>query len=368
MRYLAGILVLTSLALPAWADSISMASGLNYDKVTVTDAGNGGVTFQTGSGAGVSKLVREVGQITLAGDDAFNKAEGLLAQKKFAEAAAAYAGSSRTGWKKTLASQRRLQALDGAGKFDEAVALWLELVDAANGARGALGLKPANMPAKESKLLANVETALKARLEKTGPADVTAVARQMLVDVYERQGKLEEASALQQRIVASNPGTVANPTATPSAAATAAQLKIARLAVDGGKFKEALAAVNPIMEQVSAADLPEALYILGRGQVASVPDQAEPAESSPVLVEAALNLMRVVGSYPAHERAADCLYWAAVANERLGHQRAAQTAYAAVVSRYAKSPVAKDAAAAVERLKKESAPSSRPASGPGTVN
>jgi tetratricopeptide (TPR) repeat protein len=366
----------------AQADSVKV-KGMPYDSVTITAVADGQITFRTSAGALVTKPLKDVASINLAGDPAFTKAEGLLADKKFAEAAAAYAtASGGDAWKKTLLSCRLLAANDQAGRIDEAAKAWIDLLSVSAGA-ATLAMKPVTLGEKGSaandKAIALVKTAADAAKN----ADARNALRGLLADLYERQGKIDEASAIAKTLVGETPtsrptagtgtGTVGTPTGTgatstpavapaPTGASAAAALRMAKLNMDKGDLAGAISQIEPRLNDCTRAELPQALYVLGRCQLDLARTDGDADHARDTCVRAGLNLMRVAVFFPDHEYAADALLRAGLANEGLKNVTAARSAYSGVVSRYAASPQAKDAATALERMKNApAAPAKAPA-------
>lgn len=85
---LAALLPLMAAA-PASSDTVKLTNGLVYDQVTVIAVAGGTIQFRT-AGAQPIKSLRDLALVKLTGEEDFNRAEGLLAAGRYAEAAQAY--------------------------------------------------------------------------------------------------------------------------------------------------------------------------------------------------------------------------------------------------------------------------------------
>ena len=259
----------------AGADAIKLTNGLTYDQVAITDVSNGVIIYVMPNGQALSRGMAEVAQVTLTGNDAFNEAEALMQEGKCDEAAGAYtrAESGVSGWRAALIAHRLLVAAEGAGKADVAVRRWLTITDAGGAQAAALALRPRKLAPAGDKandaaiaLLAN-----KVDLVKS-PAYQRAI-RELLVDLYQRQGRLAEAQAMAKALaeaagVKTQPAGLGptgagerpeptGPAAKPGVAA--AQLRLASLAMQRGQHAEVVRMLEGQQNSFTAAELPVAL-------------------------------------------------------------------------------------------------------------
>ncbi len=345
-------------AAEAPGDVVKLTSGLVYDPVTVTDVDNGQIAFRT-LGSRPSKPLRELASVTLTGEKRFNAAEELFAKGKYDEAAAAYlaaATATDKPWRKRLIQYRRMAALAAAGKIDEALKLWLAMVDAAGVTKGTLDLRPRKLPPAGSKANDRAVALLEGKAKQISSAAYRGAIVLALAELHERQGRIGQAQALRESLGTSG----GRPTAgTPPPAALArtssanALLRSANTWLQRGECEKVAQAVKKNLKVFRAGDLPSALYLLGRAQSELAKREKDPKDARELLLRAGLNLMRTVVFFPASDEAPHALLSAGQVNERLGNLGAARSAYSAVVSGFSGSPAAEQARAALARTRKE---------------
>ncbi len=122
---------------------------------------------------------------------------------------------------------------------------------------------------------------------------------------------------------------------------------MAGLSLQQSKFAEAVTTLEGRLTEVSAADLPAALSILGKSQYGLARAESDKEKAKQQLTLAGLNLMRVAVFYQDSAPAAESLFLAGEINTRLDNAAAAVSAYEAVKSKYPRSEFAKKAAAAL---------------------
>ncbi len=338
MRRLAFILMLAAPVSLAGADSLRLTSRVTYDPVTINAVVNGAVQFQA-AGNDVSKPLTELAKIEISDSPEFNKAEESLAAKKYADAATGFGAVAKasTGWRKTLAEYRQMTALELSGKVDEAQAVWLALCDAANGSPGTLALRPKRMPAKGEAANDRAIALLKAKLPAVTGAYQKALA-QAMSELYERQGDAVSAQNVLQ---------------TTNGATQSGQLKLAMAHYRQGQFDKAAGVVEASLKELSPADLPTGLLLLGQCQGELAKAHKDAAASRELLLKAGLNYMQIVADFADSDEAPQALFLAGGVNEQLGNVPAARAAYESVLARYGQSLWAKQAAGALESLKKK---------------
>ena len=337
------------------ADSIKLTSGVKYPPVTVVGAADGMVQFRIGRRRVLSKPLNEVAEIALVGNDTFNRAETFFRTGKYVEASASYsaAAAAATGWQKMLIRYRLLAAHEKAEKIDKAVTLWLEIVDAAKASDGSVALRPRNLAPAGSSANDKAIAALAAKVKKVTEASYLEAMRGLLVDLYERQGRLPEAQATAALLAGkatTRPSGKPGPAVAP-AGSMPVRLRQAGLALKAGEYKKVVSFVEPALKKYPPTELSTALYLLGGAQLGLARAETKKDKAGQLLLDAGLNLVRVVANYPGSTEAPDALLLAGEVSERLKNFSAAKAAYSAVISRYSRSPAAKKAQAARERIK-----------------
>lgn len=359
LHRLAALLGLLAAA-PAAGDMIKLTNGLRYEPVTVTAVGAGTIQFRTAGGLPIKRLA-DLAAVNLTGETLFNRAEGLLGEGKHAEAAAAYALAYQGAtivWKKTLIRYRHMTAAEAAGQIDEALRLWLELADGAGGDKGVLALRPRKLAPKASPANERAIGLLKAKSDQVKATAYRDAILQGLVDLYERQGRLKEAQAIQATLagrVGPPSGAEGNgpssPAVAPPTGSANAQLRLAGLLLKRSQYDKVVSTVQPTLTRLTSADLPAALYMLGRAQLELAGQAPDEKDARKLVLVAGLNLMRVVVFFPDGQEAPHALLLAGQANEKLGNYAAARSAYAAVIRRFSATPAAESAQAAMARIK-----------------
>ncbi len=336
------------------ADSIKLTSGIMYDPVKIMGASDGMIRFLWGKST-LSKPVSKVAFINITDDGNFTKGENLLGQGKYAEAEKAYSSAQRTAtkWKKTLIDYRLLAVSNAAGDIDKSTARWLKIVDDANASAGALSLRPKKLAPPKSKANDRAITLLNGKIKETKSDAYVKAIRELLVDLYERQGQLAKARAEAMKLAGKTPTSKpSNGTKTLPVGSANVQLRLASLSMKDGQFDEVIELLQPRMKQFAAPELPTAMLLLGKARLEKAKAEPKKPASRKLLIEAGLDLMRVAVFFTSSSEAPHSLFLAGEVNERLGNARGAKAAYSAVVRRYAKSPAAKDAKKAMERMKK----------------
>ncbi len=348
-------------AASARADSIKLTNGLVYDPVTILGVANGMVRFQMSGGNAISKSISELAVVGISDDKNFTLAEGLFQQGKYAEAEKAYSAARRLAaadWKKTLIDYRLLAVSESAGQIDKATALWLKIVDDAGASAGALALRPRKLAPAQNEANDRAIALLKGKVKEVASDAYVKAIRQLLVDLYERQGQLDEAKAEVARL-AGKPETPDTQTSsaktrpeTPPVGSADVQLRLASLSLKQGQYEQVVNQLQPKMNQFTADGLPSAMLLLGRAKLELSKQNQNESAARKLLLEAGLDLMRVVVFFGSGNEAPHALLSAGQVNERLGNAEAAKAAYWAVVERFAQSPAAKEAQKALEGMKK----------------
>ena len=344
------------------ADSIKLTNGLTYDRVTILGVADGVVRFQMRSGTTIRKSISKIAVVSITDDKNFVRGETLLQQGKHAEAEKAYSAAGRlaaAGWKKTLIDYRLLAVNNAAGQIDKATARWLKIVDDAGVSAGVLALRPRKLAPARSKANDLAIALLKAKAQKADPAYLKAI-RQLLVDLYERQERLAEARVIAAQLVGKTTTPKTKPSAngktrpeTPPVGSANAQLRLASLSLKQGRYEQVVRQLQPRMKKFTVADLPSAMLLLGRAKLGLSKQKQDKSAAEKLLLEAGLDLMRVVVFFGSSDEAPYALFLAGQVNERLGNAEAAKAAYSTVANRFAKSPATKEAQKALERMKKK---------------
>lgn len=334
------------------ADSVVLKNGLRYEPATVMRAADGIIAFRLGGGRMIRKSLTRVATVKIDGQTDFNRAEDLLKEGKLTQAVAAYNQAQKTaavGWRKTLAGYRLLSAAEEARDIETAVKQWLEIVDVANASDGAMAVRPRKLAAPRS---AGNDRAIKLLKAKAGVVEdkrhLRAI-RELLMDLYEQQGRLQEARALAARLAGqTQPQTDAAPVR--PRGSNQANLRLTRLSLKSGRHREVLHRLQPLLKAFSAAELPSAFYLMGAAQLELSKKQRDPDKARALLLESGLNLMRVVALFPDSGDLAGALLRAGEVNERLKNPEGARAVYSELVGRHGRSPEARKAKDALKRL------------------
>jgi len=360
----------------ASADDITLTTGLKYSNVVVAGVEDYQMTFRVAGGATITKFVIEIKVMDLQGLDSFNQAEKLMAQKtpQAAEAVRAYDAVTNLEsrpWLKKLLQYRRVRALGQAGTVVRATQEWLAVLDEDGASAGGVALQPARLAEKGSQDNLEAISVLEKKLQglKKDIPYWQAVG-QVLMRLYRQEGLDEKADKLAGGLAGkpalpSKPAkgdTVAKGPETPpdnAGAATAAQTQMQAFVtlIRPGQKKEvledALAKLQGGMKRYPDSQLPQAMLFCGKAQLLLAQSAAGGAKMA-LLLDAGLDLMRVVAYYGDAPEAGEALYLAGKVNAALGNGGAARAAYEEVVNRYGDSEAAQQAQAELGKAKPRS--------------
>jgi tetratricopeptide (TPR) repeat protein len=346
-------------AAPAAGDTVK--TKLPYEQVVVTDVADGAIQFRAAGGSVLTKPISEVSYVEINNAEDLNKAEKLFQEGKTAQAVEAYAEAMKSalGWKRALLRYRLMAACESAGQIDQAVRVWMEFCDEST-TPAHLGLRPRKIAPAGNAANDKAIALLNDQIAKVKSGGYLREMRQLLVDLYERQGKLEQAQAV-AALLAGSARPVATRTTTGAVEANSPpavppkggdpQLRLAGLSLKSNQFAEVVGMLEPRLKSLAAADLPAALYYLGQAQLELARKETYAAARKDLLLKAGLNLMRVLANYSDSEFAPSALFSAGAVNELLGNAAAAERAYAEVVRRFGAGEAGKKASAALEALK-----------------
>lgn len=350
----------------AGGDEIVLTSGIPISDAIIRDVRSGVITFRIIGGSTVTKSLADIKQIKLTRAPSFNKAEAAMASKPPdpAAAVAAYDAASTEGgqeWFKALLTFRRLRALVQAGMVDRAVEDWLAIMDREGASAAAVRLRPKRPAPKGSPRNKKAVRLLEKRLSAVrGKKDYVEALRRMLMLLYRTEGLTKKADEL-AKALAGEPAKPGSPTSTgPAAIVPAAggelgkQLEAARTLVRRGQtpanLRTALKRVEANLKRFDEAQLGEALLVAGKAR-AYLAEGLSGDEKRKMLLDAGLDLMRVVAHFPGTPEAMEALFEAGGVNARLGNVQAAKHAYREVINRAGdKAPLTARARKALDSL------------------
>ncbi|MFW5840212.1 MAG: tetratricopeptide repeat protein [Planctomycetota bacterium] len=351
----------------AGADEVYVGR-LPYRDVRVSNAREFTLFFQVqASGRTLSKPLTEVALIEIDRQNDFNRAEKLVdgredqANWDVPGALRLYdaALTQRTpDWLKRLIRYRKLRALGGSDRIDQAVEAWLGLVQDEGVSEAMIAAKPTELAAKGSPANTRAINLLKP-VYAQATEKLKSATGDLLLRLYQRQGMEQEAAKLAGQIVTTN-GASDNGGSGDNVPASSdrlerklrAQSVILQGAIsskDARKIEGLISDLQGAMNSFTEKHLPEALYLLARAQYERILLSGQADKTK--LAEAGLNAMRVAAYFPGSPRAPDALVLAGRVNQALGNSGAAAQAYEEVLNQYSQSDAADTAKQAKAQLK-----------------
>jgi hypothetical protein len=356
----AALLAIVAVGAAAAADEIYL--GKLPVPTTIVDAKDFVITYRSGGGRIRQKALSEITMLQISGRADFNEGERLLRDGKPAEAAKAYDRAFRNAiqdWLRRLIRYRRLAALDAAGLIDRAAEEWLIVADELNASPASLRARPSTPGEKGSRRNARAIALLAEKLKSVRQKAYQQAASTLLLELYEKEGRHEEAEALIRAVGLDRPRPEGEPKTRPGPAvgALAGRLKAAAFLVrraerqrDAAVAGEAIRALEADRLRCNRDELETALLLMGRAQMIAY--ENSPKKDRELLLQAGLNFMRVATFYPFGRNVPEAMYRAGEVNAALGNQAAALNAFRMVVQRHGDSEFARAAAGAIEGLSK----------------
>ncbi len=340
------------------ADTIKLANKPPFRKVQLCDFRNGRLVFRGLSGQELAKPLEHVETFAIDAQPRLTAAEQAATRADWSKALDEYAGALarvRESWLRDLIQARRLRAAEAAGRFDEAVRAYTELVQSWPAAprpthAGAVGsdlnrearalaehrLTNAAGPAVVPLRVLLLELLLYEDVDPLPPQLVTTGSKSFLdnnLNASSRPATDEPIGLIPAEPLAPTGRALKPPAAEgqprPSAAADAPTvagpvrlttdslvLRAARQACEQGDYSRAARLVSRALPYVGPADQGPWLLVLGRAQI----ELGAAANAASELMTLAEN-----GS---DSIAAEALYYVGVAHERLGRTDVAAKLYA----------------------------------------
>lgn len=367
------------LAGAAAGDKLTLRGNMSLPIDRVIGFKDGQVVYTTASGTEKSRGLNDIMQIAIDGQDSFNQAEQLRAEKKGSDAASMYesvaAGGDTPPWLAQIARYRKVEVLGKDKAIGTAVSAWLEIVTTDVSSEAAT-LLPRELPGKGDPQNAQAIIALKARMGEIKSDLARQSGKKLLVELYRREGQDDEADKVFSQATggAAKGGSDANsgkaaPVASndggSSSAASGSDDDGSARAVSGagsGGMIRANQKPAVLAEQVDkltndlprciAAELGPTLVLIGKGKLyQALQEKADSPTRKGLLVGAGVAFMRAKTAATKASNAAEALYFAGQTCEHLGNVPAAESAYRKVLADYkaAKEPGLKDVVAEAQR-------------------
>ena len=290
--------------------------------VRILSLKNGLLTFRLSSGREVSRPIDQIEYLQIADWPLFNVAEkqmrdghdrqASLSFEKAAEqlvAAAGHAPDPPALDRLALLRCRLVRAYDRQGRFDEAVAVYLALLEGPDAAGFLESARPRRMPAAGSTFLAAATAHVEAAIRRHGDDPIARSLRAW----RETWPGLQPASA---------------PASLPAvpmieSVSEAEVLQTTERDIRAGRFDQALTDLDRLLKALPVSRQAEALYWRGRALaergVRPSHDGRRSENPQADLRRAALAFLRVVIQYPGHARVPECLYRAGEACRAAGN-------------------------------------------------
>lgn len=334
------------------ADELTI-NGLPYPDVRITGVEDCEIVFQLASRRGTESLAH-VDFIQLDREDDFNQAETLMAQGEVTEALELYrrARAADRQWVQNLAEFRRMWAMDQDARIDEAVKMWLKVIDDNDASPNARAMAPTNLAEAGDQANQLAYDMLEERREQAGEDDeLWKAIIDLQLAIAEHQGDDAEAERLASLLLERSHGT--NGGTTTSSDQVAASLQGAVVLVSNpDKAAEVMEIITADLYRYTEGQLPTALLALGKAQLI-LAEAGEGEERRSLLTDAGNNLMYVVVFFGESDQAPEAYYLAGRANELLGNTQAAQKAYEVVIADHAQSPFAAQARESMDAMNAE---------------
>ncbi len=353
------LMAVLAVGVAASADEVRVGR-LPYSGVRVTGFTAGQISFRTAGGE-VSRPLSAISLIQLDGQSDFNEAEELLSDGSYGEAVDAYrraVQATDTHWTRRLINCRLIQALDGAGRFAEAVEQWMSAVSANEYSEAVLDLRPVNLPGRGDEANDQVIRLLEDSLTNVDDENYADWIRGLLADLYRLEGRDDDAEQLAAQGVREpsqqqRQDRQIRPRRTTQTSGGGGggrgRLDDIRELVDEGDAERALGFVEARMQALDSEHMPEALVLSGRARMQLYEAEGDKDQ----LLGAGLDFMRVVAVYGGADATAEAMYRAGVVNKRLGNASAARRVWQTLIGRYGDSEFASHAAEGIEELSRE---------------
>jgi tetratricopeptide (TPR) repeat protein len=292
----------------AAGDQVHMAEGQqSYMYVTVTGLSEGMLEFRSRShGNVVRKPLRQIKLIQLDDVPDFNRGEGEFSRGRYSEAIEQFELARRrvrSGWLADLIDVRLLEAYEAAGRFDRAVATFVQLLPRVPSEAASRRPKRAGQRGSQYNRLAleQVERAL----ERTKAPNLVRELKLLKLEILYAE---QDASADE---LAAELGAEHLRTAGGRRGRGPTALRSIERLVSHGQYERALRAISSAIGSAGDEQLDGLLLLRARCQLA----MARTAEQMKV---AALTAMRVVIHFPDSPLVGEALFLVGLVHERLG--------------------------------------------------
>ena len=300
-----GVMVLTAVAV---ADQVHMAEGQqSYMYVTVTGLSEGMLEFRSQSHGNVVR--KPLGQIKLIQlDDVphFNRGEGEFSRGRYAEAIEQFELARRrvrSGWLADLIDLRLLEAYELAGRFDRAVATFVQLLPRLPSEAAARRPKRVGQQGSQYNRLALEQ--LERALKRTKAPNLARELKLLKLEIlYAEQDA--SADGLAAELGAGRLRTADGRRARGPTALRNIERMMAR-----GQYEQGLRAIASAIASAADEELDGLLLLRARCQLAV-------AQTAEQMKGAALTAMRVVIHFPDSPLVAEALFLVGLVHERLG--------------------------------------------------
>jgi hypothetical protein len=246
------------------------------------------------------------------------------------------AGRKSTPGQKMIINFRLLSALDRAGWIDEATTQWLLLADREKGAAGILASRPTTFAPKGDSRNTKAVNILQSSVTRISDGPYHTSAVELMVRLMLREGRSKDVIVILKDV--SEP-----------------KLKVlkATALLDAKDPAGAVSTVTGALDGLGMESLPEALAIRGKGLLAQSGAETDKKKKQKLMLDAALDFMRVATFFPGTERAAEALFNAGKIMASLPekpNRGAAVRAYQTVAASYAGTPIGKAATDELAKL------------------
>ncbi len=340
LRFTCGLLLLAHPG-DAWADTVKLKGKPAFRNVYITSFRNSRLEFKGVSRQHLRKPLAQVEWVEVDRVAALGRAERARAVEQWAAAIRPYRQALEEIREPGLAQFARLRLLeccDRGGFFDEAVALYVELLR--HDATCASEYTPRHPGRPGSAMNRAARRQLEAALALTRSATAAGRWRNLLLEIalYEEAEDRPVALAEAGKLGAdpAGPTPASQPAKIPSSSAPTPPYAITPLRLPADSF-----VLTAAREALATGDTPRALRLLERSLV-----YVDPAESGPwrlllgrcrielgQYAQAAADLVQLAETEPDPARAAQALYYVGLAHERMGRPELAAKLYRELLAR-----------------------------------